>query len=50
MTLAHNILSAQASEIGMMHEMLSDMGVKSAGEDMAPSSVDRADFGLVGGG
>lgn len=48
MTLAHDIFSAQASEIGMMREMLSDMGVTSAGEDMAPSAVDRADFGLVG--
>lgn len=47
-TLAHDIFTAQATEIGMMRGMLSDMGVTNAGEDMAPSAAGRADFGLVG--
>jgi uncharacterized protein (DUF305 family) len=47
-TLAHDIFTAQATEIGMMRKMLNDMGVTKAGEDMAPAAAGRADFGLVG--
>lgn len=47
-TLAHDIFFAQSAEIGKMHQMLTDMGITSAGEDMAPVAANRADFGLIG--
>jgi uncharacterized protein (DUF305 family) len=46
--LAAQIFDAQAEEIGVMKEMLSDMGETDAGEDLAPGTTNRPDFGLHG--
>jgi uncharacterized protein (DUF305 family) len=46
--MARAIQDAQAREIGEMRAMLEQLGVQAAGEDMAPASSDRPDFGLVG--
>jgi uncharacterized protein (DUF305 family) len=46
--MAHDIVHAQATEIGEMHVMLQQLGVESAGDDDATPAAGRADFGLVG--
>jgi uncharacterized protein (DUF305 family) len=46
--MAQTIQDAQAHEIGQMRAMLEELGIQSAGEDMAPANTDRPDFGLVG--
>ncbi len=46
--LAEEMFEAQGREIGEMRKMLTEMGVKDSGEDLAPADKARADFGLVG--
>jgi uncharacterized protein (DUF305 family) len=46
--MAEQIEAAQAREIGEIRALLAQLGVTTAGEDMAPAGGDRADHGLIG--